>query len=235
MPPPGDAIKGSYQGMLRAARLALADAKVRAGTVAQVFGRFREAEQDLKDLEKGPDQDDTRSRLAALVLSLEAVPAEQPPLWPIVPALASVVLVLVKQPRIAAIVTAAAGGVYTVEQLATARPSSTDGLRLRLDADASAKKAREDLEVTKEEQDKADTAKIESETRTDAENRAVKRAVKAGVPTVSQTPAFYPVPYKEDPTGEKKRFGYYKDGAFVVVPIDTEVTVNGKRGKYSLS
>lgn len=215
---------------------ALEDAKKRVGALPVLFGRFSIAEAEIAALKTAPDQADTKARAYALLDALNRVPPEHPPLWLLAAGLGSTALFLIGKVKLggqkvnvgtAGLVTAlGAGAVATVEQLGAHKPSSKD--KIELDQSASEQKAEENRRETKERLDKEDTEALEKATRADAAERSKKRAKEAGVFQVASQPEFHPVPKFPD----KKRFGYWKDGAFVEVPQNTLTNWKGRRGTW---
>jgi hypothetical protein len=239
--------------LLPAAEKALAEAKQRAGSIPEFFGRFRDAEEELRQLKQAPDQEDTRKRAALLTQALQMVQKESLPLWLMIPAIGAGGLALlgavlrrvtqnmIPAPPILAIQGAAraatplaglvavgGAGVFAAQQLLATRPSSKTGLELQYDVEASRMKAQEDLTRTMAEQDLRDTATLEQQTRDYAQKKAIERATSPNWLPLSNRPEWAPKPGKPD----ERRFGYWKEGKFVEVPLNTPVVLDGHKGQY---
>lgn len=211
---------------------ALADAKKRAGPIAVATGRFSTAEEEIAELKTAPDQSDTQSRAYDLLRSLNAVPREHFPAWIFgAGAMAGACFVVGKVGgvdfrKVGAVLSLGTGAAFIGQQTLAKKPSSQD--RLKLDAGASRQKAEEDARRNQQERDEKDTKELEEAQRKTQETRAKNAAKNEGIPIFGD-PDFSP---RSDGSF---RFGYWKDGQHVDVPLDTVVTnkVSGKRGRYS--
>jgi len=212
---------------------ALVQAKERAGPLAQMFQRFKTAEEELARLKQSPDQEDTRRNAALLLDSLNRVQPETIPIWPAFPVVGAGLVLVSQVPYSGRIAILLIGGTalgFGAQQYLKKGPSIADGLTLLGDPEAARKKADEDMRHTLKEQDEQDTKRLEEEARRDQERRSIERARKeAKQPQPEKyTPGYFPVP--GNPT--QRRFGYYKDGQFVIVPFDSETTFQGKSGVW---
>ncbi len=211
---------------------ALADAKKRAGPIAVATGRFWRAEAEIAELRTAPDQSDTQSRAYDLLRSLNAVPREHVPAWVFGAGAVSLACLVVGKVggvdfrKVGAVVGLGSGAAFLGQQSLVKKPSSED--RLKLDAGASKLKAEELRQKQERQEDEKDTKDLQDAQKKKSEERARNAAKNEGIP-ITGDPDFSPLP------NGTYRFGYWKDGQHVEVPLDELVrnTVNGKRGYYS--
>lgn len=246
---------GVLGDLLRDATRALEEAKRRAGVVPAMFGRFQDAEEEISQLSKAPDQADSRKRAALLIAALDAVEREPLPRWLAIPAVgaggavltAGVVghltrtlpplhpAVAVAQgaakagPLLGGLVALGGVGIFVAQQLLKAKPSSKTWT-LQQDVRASRAKAEEELARTVREQDERDTATIVKQTSEDLQRRSAQRALATTTTTIHRAPSWFPKAGSADPRGV---FGYYKDGKLVEVPRNSPVELDGRKGHYS--
>jgi hypothetical protein len=209
---------------------ALDQAKQRTGRLPETFGRFRTAEEELARLKQSPDQEDTRRDAVYLLQSLNRVQPEALPIWPAFP-VATAGLVLVSgvpySGRIAFLLVGGTAIGFAAQQYLKSGPSISDGKKLLGDPEESKKQADMDIQRTMKEQDEKDTKQIEEEARKDLRKRHYEGSQEQQK-AERYFPSFFPVPGNPS----QRRFGYYKDGQFVVVPFDTPTTFQGKAGQW---
>lgn len=224
----GDEI--TLQDWIKRTEEALVQAKQRTGQLPVALGRFRTAEEELTQLKQSPDQEDTRRNAVNLLQSINRVQPEALPLWPAFP-IATAGLVLVSGvPYSGRIALLLAGGTivgFGAQLYFKSGPSISDGKKLLGDPDAAKKQADINLQRTMREEDEKDTQRIIEETRKESEKRHYE-----GSPSQQKAERYYPAYFPVPGNASERRFGYYKDGQFVVVPFDTPTTFQGKAGSW---
>lgn len=158
-------------------------------------------------------------------MSLDYLGAEEPeaaldgpPPWLIIPAVAALGLGIAKQFGLAGLVLLGGSAAYVLQRQSAVSKAEPPPVAPTAPIDIFSRKAR----------DETDTASITQQTHEFAEQKAISRALSQNWLPIPRQAEWNPTPGNPD----KKRFGYWKDGKFAEVPLNTPVDLNGKHGQY---